>query len=213
MTADSPIEEAPDSLPSSDPMPAGQGRVSPRVVFGTIAALAVVVVIGAIFFSDDGTDETATVGNGGLAEAIENAGNEGDQVPADSFQMFDGSTRTFADYAGQPLVVNFFASWCGPCRAEMPDFQTVHEELGDDVSFLGFAFQDREEDARALVAQTGVTYDLATDPGEFQVAFGGIAMPTTAFVDENGVIVEVHSGLLDQDGLRDRIAEHLGVGP
>ncbi|MCP5025753.1 MAG: TlpA family protein disulfide reductase [Actinomycetia bacterium] len=203
MSSQSNPAEATDPDQASDPAPTRRGKMSPKVVLGTIAIMAAIVVVGSILWPDEKTDESA--------EQPENTGNVGDPVPIDSFEMFDGTTATFADFAGKPLVVNFFASWCGPCRAEMPDFQAVHETLGDDVVFLGFAFQDRPEDARALVEETGVTYAFATDPGQFQADFGGIAMPTTAFVNENGRIIDVHSGLLDQDGLLERITEHLGV--
>ncbi len=211
MSIDTPDE--PSGEMASDPVATGQGAISPKVVLLTIAILGAIVVVGSILWSDDGTDESATVGNGGLGSVLPNRGQVGDPVPTEDFELFDGSTATFADFEGKPLVVNFFASWCGPCRAEMPDFQAVHEDMGEDVTFIGFAFQDREEDARALTQKTGVTYALATDPGQFQANFGGIAMPTTAFVDENGSIVDVHSGLLDQAGLKERIAEHLGVSP
>ncbi|MCP3857516.1 MAG: TlpA family protein disulfide reductase [Actinomycetia bacterium] len=211
MSIDTPDE--PSGEMTSDPTAAGRGAISAKVVLLTIAILAAIVVAGSILWPDDGTDEAATAGNGGLGNALANRRDIGDPVTAEDFEMFDGSTATFADFEGKPLVVNFFASWCGPCRAEMPDFQAVHEDMGEDVTFIGFAFQDREEDARALIDKTGVTYALATDPGQFQASFGGIALPTTAFVDENGRIIDVHSGPLDQDGLKESIAEHLGVTP
>ncbi|MCP5026493.1 MAG: TlpA family protein disulfide reductase [Actinomycetia bacterium] len=181
-------------------------KVSPRAVFLSVAVMAIAVIVGSILFAGDGDPPADT-----MSLVPQNVGNEGERVPTDSFTMFDGSTATFADFAGKPLVVNFFASWCSPCRAEMPHFQTVHEDLGDEVTFLGLASGDRVEDARALVEETGVTFTVASDPGEFLIHFGGIAMPTTALVSADGVIVDMFTGPLDEERLRDRIAEHLGV--
>lgn len=202
--------------PATDPTPApsesGDGptrdrpKVSARTIFFVVAALSTAVIVGSIVFANNDEDPPDSI-----AQALEDAGNEGDQVPTDPFVMFDGTSATFADFSGQPMVVNFFASWCAPCRKEMPDFQTVYEDLGDKVTFLGLASGDRLEDAIDLVEETGITFAVASDPGEFLTYFGGIAMPTTALVSADGTIVDVHSGPLSEDDLRDRIDEYLGI--
>jgi thiol-disulfide isomerase/thioredoxin len=114
------------------------------------------------------------------------------------FTYFDGRAGNLADFAGRPLVINFWASWCPACVAEMPDFETVHDALGDRVAFLGLAMQETDQDAaRALIEQTGVTYSLGQDPdGSIFASFGGIAMPTTVLIDEKGTVVETHHGAL-----------------
>ncbi|MGH9185655.1 MAG: TlpA family protein disulfide reductase [Acidimicrobiales bacterium] len=127
-----------------------------------------------------------------------------------SFEMLDGTMGSLADYRGTPLVLNFFASWCVPCLAEMPGFERVHQDLDGAVAFLGMNLQDGVEDGRRVVEQTGVTYDIARDPdGSIFQAFGAVAMPTTVFIDADGRVVDLHSGEIAAGGLAERIADVL----
>ena len=138
--------------------------------------------------------------------------DNGRRVPDVRFRYFDGSEGSPADFAGTPTVINFWASWCPPCIVEMPAFEAVHRELGPHVAFLGINVGDDPGAARELAERTGVTYPLARDPdsGIFQ-AFGGIGMPTTVFVDPEGMIVHMISSRLRAQDLRGLIAQHLGV--
>ena len=114
---------------------------------------------------------------------------------------------------GQPLVVNFWAEWCEPCKDEMPALQAVHEALGEQVRFVGVDYQDRTQAALDFVEQVGVTYELLADPdGEFFDAVSGRATPQTLLVDAEGQIVYRHAGPVTEQGLTDLIAEHLDVG-
>ncbi|MGQ0803047.1 MAG: TlpA family protein disulfide reductase [Actinomycetota bacterium] len=118
------------------------------------------------------------------------------------FETLDGATASFAGFRGRPLVVNFFASWCVPCLAEMPRFEEIHQRLGDQVTFLGLNLQDTVGDGRAVVEQTGITYQVGRDPdGRLYRAFGGFAMPTTAFVDAQGRVLEVIAGEISAERL------------
>jgi thiol-disulfide isomerase/thioredoxin len=135
---------------------------------------------------------------------------DGPSAPDLEFENFDGELTSLSEFRGQPVVVNFWASWCAPCIAEMPDFERVHQDLQGQVRFLGLNTQDDRASADELVEFTGVTYDLALDPdGELFRAFGVIAMPTTYFVNEDGIIVHRHSGLATEQQLRGLIDEHL----
>jgi thiol-disulfide isomerase/thioredoxin len=134
----------------------------------------------------------------------------GPPVPDRTFETFDGEELSLADLTGTPLVVNFWASWCPPCVAEMPDLERVHLDRADEVRFIGLNTQDSLEQAQTLVTQTGVTYDLGLDPdGALFSDFEVVAMPTTFFVDDAGAIVHRHAGLLTEQQLRDLIDEHL----
>jgi cytochrome c biogenesis protein CcmG, thiol:disulfide interchange protein DsbE len=149
--------------------------------------------------------------DGGAAGAAGRA-NESAGLPSEPFEMSDGSTATFAELIGQPLVVNFFASWCPPCRAEMPDFEEVHAAVGDEVRFLGLALQDTAGAAQALVDATGVSYEWAFDPdGAIFAGFRGFSMPTTVYISADGEIVGRDNGAIAISTLRDRIEELFGV--
>ena len=135
----------------------------------------------------------------------------GQPLPDGNFSMLAGGLGSFADYRGAPLVVNFFASWCVPCVAEMPAFESVHQELGAEVGFLGVNLRDGVADATALVERTGVTYDIARDPdGELAGDLGVVAMPSTVFVSSDGTIVATHAGELSADDLRGRLGALFG---
>lgn len=165
----------------------------PHVLLGLIAALLL----------------TACSGGAGSEAAAPAAGPS---VPDRTFETFSGDEVSLAEFVDAPLVVNFWASWCPPCVAEMPDFERVHIDRGDEVRFIGVNTQDSLEQAEALAAQTGVTYDLGLDPdGALFSDFEVIAMPSTFFVDADGAIVHRHAGLLTEQQLRDLIDDHLVV--
>ena len=146
-------------------------------------------------------------GRGGEARApAPGAPTAGANVLDAELTTFDGDPVRLGAFAGgEPLVVNFFASWCAPCVREMPDFEAVHRRR-DDVRFLGVSLQDTAAAASQLVTQTGVTYDLARDDGgELFRAVDGFSMPTTVFLDADGTVVDVHGGELSQQDLESRI--------
>jgi thiol-disulfide isomerase/thioredoxin len=116
-----------------------------------------------------------------------------------------------------PLVVNLWASWCGPCRQEMPVLQEFHERYGDRVGVLGIDHNDPQTtNALELVRDTGVTYPLLADP---QTALSGTApfpvlrgLPFLALVDQDGVVVHREFVVLESsDQLAGLVEEHLGV--
>lgn len=184
-----------------------------------IGALAGLVALAAVLSAGDSPIDDRSDGNEGQpspqadAEAPDEANGEpaGEPAPDLSLVDFDGEPVRLADYTGQPLVVNFFASWCPPCVAEMRDaLGPVHEELGDEVAFLGVAMQDTPEAALEVVEETGVTYDLARDPdGQLFAAFTLGGMPSTVYVDADGQVVDRHTGSLTRSQLESQIEENL----
>lgn len=165
------------------------------------------LLLGACSGSDDGGGVTASSGGltvGGLDRTDQTL--PGDQVGELAFTDFAGKEGTFAQFAGKPLVVNFWASWCAPCIKEMPDFETVHQEVKDEVTFVGVNVVDQVSDAERMAEKTGVTYQLVRDPKRSLLAwFGGTQMPTTAFVDAEGRVVKVVTKALSADELRGEI--------
>ena len=109
---------------------------------------------------------------------------------------------------GSPLVVNLWATWCAPCRTEMPDLQAASEAAGGDVRFIGISNDTDPAKAQEMADDLGVTYDLYLDSrGEAQAAYEVTSLPTTLFFAADGTLVESHTGILDEDGVRERIEQ------
>ena len=118
-----------------------------------------------------------------------------------------------ATEGGRPLVLNVFASWCGPCKDEAPVLRKLAAEMPE-VSFLGVAHRDRLEAARAFVREHELPFPTLFDlGGEVAPAVGSYGMPTTAFFDGDGRLVGLHVGPLTEDELRDRIGDLVVAAP
>lgn len=109
-----------------------------------------------------------------------------------------------------PVVVNFWASWCVPCRREMPALEAIHQEFAGRVAFIGVNHQDRRDDALDLIAQTGISYPSVHDPqGEMALDYDLFGMPTTVFITADGRIAGRHTGELTETDLRDALEDLL----
>lgn len=173
-----------------------------RVGVATVATLAVAVVVafGLVSSGKAGVSFAGDLRTGGRLEALSLPRLEG------------GGTIDYGDLSGRPLVINFFASWCPNCIAEMPDFERVHQRLGDEVAFLGISQSDPRRASIDLAHETGITYDSGIDQnGAFFRAIGGLGMPTTVFIQPGGEIAEVWVGQLDVGSLESLIETNFGV--
>jgi thiol-disulfide isomerase/thioredoxin len=180
-----------------------------RVLLASTALAAIAAAATYVVLDDGGDDRTdATV-----TPSIQLGPDVEVDPDAVAFTDFDDQQVALASLQGGPVVVNFFASTCAPCVTEMPAFEEVHRELGDEVTFLGLAVQDRRDAALDLVERTGVTYRTAQDrDGAVFTALEGILLPTTVLLDADGAVVDRHAGALDADELRAWLADELGVG-
>jgi cytochrome c biogenesis protein CcmG, thiol:disulfide interchange protein DsbE len=123
----------------------------------------------------------------------------------------DGFKKRLRELRGYPVVVNKWASWCGPCRAEFPYFQAQSQKLGKRVAFLGVNSQDNDGDARKFLGEYPVSYPSYKD-GDLAIAaeFNAVqAFPTTAFSDKKGELAYVHQGgYASQQKLADDISRY-----
>jgi chorismate synthase len=148
---------------------------------------------------------------GGIVECVVRGVPAGLGEPVFDKLDADLAKKLRANDTDKLRLINFWATWCGPCIAEMPDLERVHADRGDEVRFIGINTQDDLADAQALAEQTGVTYELGFDPdGALFSDFEVVAMPSTFFIDAAGGIVHRHAGLMTEQQLRDLIDEHLG---
>jgi len=146
----------------------------------------------------------------GVASLLDGRGDEGTGVlevaPAFELTLFDGSTFRLDEHRGQVVVLNFWASWCEPCREEMPALQAAAKAAGPDVVFVGIgAKTDRDEDARAFAEEFAITYPVGRDiqggdpaNGAIQLAYRVFAFPSTYVIDPEGRIDAVLIAPIDE---------------
>ena len=175
-----------------------------RVVTAGIAVAAVVIV--AILGVQIGRKAS-----GGIA--WQGSPRQGGNIASLTMPALGGDgTISYDRFRDKPLVINFFASWCPNCVAEMPGFQQVHVQLHDKVNFLGVSNNDPEGASLALVAKTGVTYALGVDAhGTLFNATGSLGMPTTLFIAPGGSVVQSYTGAMTPDQLLQLIERDFGI--
>ena len=128
------------------------------------------------------------------------------------YSTFGGEAISLAEFSGTPTVVNFWASWCPSCVAEMSAaFKPVIDRLGDQVTFVGMNTSDERPRALAILEETGVEWINIDDRlGMAYIDLGGFgAMPMTVFISAGGEIIDTHHGPLNEALLSDRIETHL----
>lgn len=136
----------------------------------------------------------------------------GDVLPDVEIERFDGGgTISLADIEG-PAVVNLWATWCAPCRREIPDFEAVHQARRDEVRFVGVNIGEDSDRAAEFLAEVGATYDQFLDSEGYVVTeLRTTTMPVTILLDVDGGISRRHLGPLDRDGLNEAIDEALNL--
>jgi len=162
------------------------------------------------------------VNNGGEFRFVA-ATPAGEVIPEDeraSAPEFSGSLLGGGDFdssalAGDVAVLNFWGSWCPPCRVETPEFQEVYAEVqDDDVQFLGLNVKDTDQLAEAFLDSKGITFPSLFDPrGEIALAFRDYpanAIPSTVVLDRDGRVAAVYTGEVLQDDLRTVITQLTG---
>lgn len=127
------------------------------------------------------------------APKVSTAPYPGYQVPSFSLQAMEpGKSITLSQFAGKPLMINFWASWCPPCKAETPDLIKAYQQFGKQVQFLGVnaTAQDTETNAKSFIQHHQIPYLVAFDTTNQVVnQFAVNGFPTTVFVNSQGVIV------------------------
>ena len=132
--------------------------------------------------------------------------------PAPNFRLttFDGEQFMLNEQLGTPIVLNFWATWCGPCRNELPTLQLASERFQGRVQIVGIDQGERSEDVARFVEEFGLTFTIPMDPTlEVGSLYAVRAMPTTFFIDRNGIIRYLWIGEMNSVTLTEGIAEIL----
>ncbi|HXI19994.1 MAG TPA: TlpA disulfide reductase family protein, partial [Gemmatimonadales bacterium] len=141
----------------------------------------------------------------------------GEQAPDIVLKTREGTRARLADLRGQAVVVNFWASWCAPCRSEIPDLMAVYEEhaaRGLAVLAVNLTDQERRDDIVRFVEATGMPFPVLLDErGTVRERYGLTAVPTTVFIDRSGVVRGIHPGPISRQALEDGLETILGPDP
>ena len=139
----------------------------------------------------------------------DNQQEEPEKMLAPDFVMTDinGTQVYLSDFIGKPIVLNFWASWCGPCKMEMPDFNEKYAELGEDIHFLMVNMTDGSREtlhiAKAFVADSGFSFPVFYDVNyDAAITYGVSSLPTTYFIASDGTLVAYGMGAIDAETLQ-----------
>ena len=176
----------------------------------------------------DTSEPASSPDSASSSSAASDSQPEEQTVPAIDFSLQDqfGNTHTLADYEGKTILLNFWATWCGPCQQEMPDLQALYEEWGEnegDLVVLGVAAPKAEdslypadnksaEEIAAWLDEQGYTYPVLMDTtGELFLSYGVYSFPTTFMIDTDGNVFGYLSGSMTRE-IMDSIVEQTMTG-
>lgn len=150
-------------------------------------------------------------------QPVEAGETEPAKQPAPDFTVYDaeGNAHKLSDFRGKPVILNFWATWCGYCKMEMPDFNEKYQEYGEEVHFLMVnvtdGAQETVETASAFVAEEGYSFPVYYDTGlEAASAYNTSGLPVTYFIDAEGNFAAWQQGMLTADTLQKGIDILLG---
>ncbi len=175
-----------------------------------LAVAAVVLIAGAAIlykFLSSGADDNLMPGPQNDSSSSENSESkdaELNKAPDFTVTDKDGKEVKLSDFEGKPVVINFWATWCGFCRQEMPDFEEIYKEMGDDVVFMMVNATDnvREtvEQASEYIKKEGYSFPVYYDTlGEAAYSYGVSSLPVTYFIDSEGYAVTYARGALSKE--------------
>lgn len=157
-------------------------------------ALTMVVVVQAMEKDTPATNEPPGIDVGFKAVDFE-------------LETIDGKKVKLSDYKGQKVMLNFWATWCPPCKAEMPDMEALHKEKGEEIKIVSVNI-DPDNDVAGFVDEYGLTFPILLDKKEdVMKQYQIISIPTTFFIDENGVIKQKIIGAIPLDNMKKYIAD------
>jgi thiol-disulfide isomerase/thioredoxin len=133
-------------------------------------------------------------------------------APPIEIQSLNGTHFSLAALRGNPIIVNFWATWCGPCIVETPMLQAVYEKFrSDGLRIIGIDVRESPAEVMDWQAKFGITYDLVIDrDGRLNNLYQVRGLPTTYFIERDGVIRDIVRGPLDGSGLESRVRDLLG---
>ena len=127
------------------------------------------------------------------------------EAPDFKLVSLSGEEIRLSDLKGKPVILNFWASWCGPCREESPLLGSTAKKYDQDVEFLGVAVNDSEDKVKTFSKRAGMDYHIGLDNGSIAASYKVNGIPATFFINSDGRIVDTWVGGISEENLTKRI--------
>ena len=183
-----------------------------------LAAIAVLIAALIVVTAKNGKNVKAegSLSSGNGSEAVDQADLRGKPAPDFALPNLAGKTVKLSDYRGKPVLLNFWATWCGPCRVEMPWFESLQKQYAQKgLQIIGVSLDDDASptDIARFAHEVGVDYTILVGKDSVGDAYGGVVgLPTTFYIDPAGKIVEQTAGLpSSQNEIEDNIKKIVGT--
>lgn len=182
-------------------------------------ALIAIIAVASVFYNNypknDFTDSYKETQNQQDNTADTNHtenSQEPDSIPAMNFTVYteDGTAVKLSDFYGKPIVVNFWATWCGPCKSELPAFDTLSNEYKDEITFMMVNLTDGAQETvsgvKDFITKNNYTFPVYYDTEmNAAITYGVYSIPATLFIDADGNIVASQLGAMSEDTLKNYI--------
>lgn len=215
-------EEGADSQEREDDLPAEITFRTPfpRPRLGTLRNILTTIAVGAViaglvwFFERPGGGFGASESITLTAAASGPAPRVGREAPDFQVQGLDGELLQLSDFRGHPVWINFWATWCPPCRAESPDIEAVYEEKRDQgLVVIALSIGESAGAVRGYAGRTGLTFTIGLDEGTAAAAtYRIVGIPSHYFVDSDGVLRDWRIGSMSKKTMEEKVDEIMSTG-
>ncbi|HUG86422.1 MAG TPA: TlpA disulfide reductase family protein [Euzebya sp.] len=200
--------------PDATATTAAAGQARTLLVGGGLGVALLLVIVAVLALSGGEDVPAATPGTASPQAASGFVTDAVATLPLETLEGFAGGPDLAVEdlLGGVPLVINFWATWCPPCVAEMPDLQALHEAGDGAFRMVGINVRDAAFNAEDFIDELGITYEQAVDAEEsYFRSTGGFGMPTTLFVRPDGSVAYRQTGPLTLTEMQDLLRQHLDV--
>ena len=181
-------------------------------VISIVLIIGLIAILGGAFVLYNYLGKQVEVNGVQVKEETEKVEDKSNYTKAYDFTVYDENNKAYklSYFEGKPVVLNFWASWCGPCKSEMPDFEAAYQTYGENIQFLMVnmtdGYQETVSSAKNFIQATGYTFPVFYDSDtEAARAYSVYSIPTTYFIDSDGYIIAWGSGALSAENLQEGI--------
>jgi peroxiredoxin len=198
-------EPSPDEAGTQSPAPARRRILDHSLVRGALGLAVLGVILGGLL----AIDQLNSGGNSALGALDGQRPDVGEQAPAFALRDTEGKVHTLSDYEGQVVWVNFWATWCGPCRRELPDIQRLADEFaGQGLVVLAVNQEESAGKALGFWEELDLRLPILLDSdADVSAQYRLRGLPDNFFIDRDGTLRAFDMGFLTEDQMRERLAE------